>query len=181
MRLVETPLPGVLLVEPRVFRDPRGFFLESWHREKFAQAGLGVDFAQDNHSKSLKGTIRGIHYQVVEPQGKLVRCLGGAAWDVAVDLRRTSPTFGRWYGVVLSVENLLQLWIPPGFGHGFLALEDETHLLYRCTAPWRPDFDRALRWDDPVLGIEWPLHGSTPLLSPKDALAPHLDQAELFE
>ncbi|MDX1648072.1 MAG: dTDP-4-dehydrorhamnose 3,5-epimerase [Longimicrobiales bacterium] len=179
MKLVETALPEVKIVEPTVFSDDRGFFMEVWHAEKFAEAGLDVEFVQDNHSRSTAGTLRGLHYQVVRPQGKLVRCPVGEIFDVAVDIRRSSPTFGTWVGVRLSEENHRQLWIPPGFAHGFLALRDASHVLYKCTEIYLPEHDRSLRWDDPEIGIEWPLEGAPPRVSEKDATAPSLREAEL--
>jgi dTDP-4-dehydrorhamnose 3,5-epimerase len=169
IRLVTTRIPDVLIIEPQVLRDDRGFFLESWHAERFRAAGLDVTFVQDNHSRSARYTLRGLHYQSVEPQGKLIRVTAGEAFDVAVDLRRSSPSFGRWVGVTLSEANLRMLWIPPGFAHGFLALSDKTDLLYKCTTVYRPEHDRTLSWDEPSIGVAWPLPpGVAPLLSVKD-------------
>jgi len=172
VKLVETPLAGVLLVEPAVHRDARGFFLEVFHARKFSEQGLDVVFVQDNHSRSARGTLRGLHLQTVEPQGKLVRCPRGEIFDVAVDVRRGSPSFGRWYGRVLSEENLLELWIPPGFAHGFCVLSELADVEYKCTTPYRADADLSILWNDPEIGIEWPL--AEPLLSAKDAAAPRL-------
>ena len=172
MRLVPTPLPGVLLVEPQVFRDERGFFLEVWNAGKFAAQGLDVAFVQDNHSASRRGTLRGLHLQTADLQGKLVRAVAGAIFDVAVDIRRGSPTFGRWYGVELTADNFRQLWVPPEFAHGFCVLTEEAQVEYKCTTLYRPDPDLAIRWDDPEIGIEWPIEA--PLLSAKDAAAPRL-------
>lgn len=180
MNIVETALPGVLLIEPRVFGDARGFFLESWNRRGFAQAGLDLDFVQDNHSRSAKGVLRGLHYQLSNPQGKLVRVTQGAVFDVAVDIRRSSPHFGRWVGYELSEANHRMLWIPPGFAHGFLVLSDSADFLYKCTTLYDPPSDRGIRWDDPAIAIAWPDVGTTPLLSAKDAAAPGLAEAELF-
>lgn len=179
MNVIETDLPGVLILEPRVFGDERGFFLESWNARTFEQAGLPMQFVQDNHSRSARGTMRGLHYQIHKPQGKLVRVTAGAVFDVAVDLRRSSPYFGRWTGMELSAENKRMLWIPPGFGHGFLALRDGTDFLYKCTELYAPEWDRSIRWNDPAIGIDWPLDGE-PLLSAKDRDAPMLKDAEVF-
>lgn len=180
MELIETNLPDVLIIQPRVFGDDRGFFLESWNAETFAAAGLDLNFVQDNHSRSARGVLRGLHYQQPEPQGKLVRVTAGRAFDVAVDIRQSSPTFGQWTGVELSAANKRLFWIPPGFAHGFLALEDGTDFLYKCTAFYRPAYDHSIRWDDPAIGIDWPLEGITPQLSAKDAGAKSLAEAELF-
>lgn len=169
MKLVETPLPGVLLVEPRVFRDERGFFLEVWSAGKFAAQGVNVSFVQDNHSLSLQGTLRGLHVQLPNSQGKLVRCTEGTIFDVAVDIRRGSPTFSRWYGVELSAENFRELWVPPDFAHGFCVLSARAQVEYKCTTPYDPAADVAIAWDDPGIAIEWPL--GEPLLSPKDRAA----------
>ena len=179
----ELGLPGVLVIEPTVFGDDRGFFMESWNRRSFAEeTGLDVSFVQDNHSRSVGGVLRGIHYQLAPcAQGKLVRVAAGSVWDVAVDLRRSSPAFGRWVGVELSAANHKQLWIPPGFGHGFLVLGESADVLYKATAHYAPDYDRSLRWDDPRLGIDWPLDGVAPILSGKDAGAPLLDDADVFD
>jgi dTDP-4-dehydrorhamnose 3,5-epimerase len=182
MNSFATPLAGVTVLEPRVFGDDRGFFYESWNAETFRRAtGLEVAFVQDNHSRSRRNVLRGIHYQVVRPQGKLVRVAAGAAFDVAVDLRRSSPTFGQWFGVELSAENLRQVWIPPGFGHGFLALSEHVDFLYKTTDYWFKEHERSLRWDDPQIGIRWPLQGAEPLLTAKDASAPLMAAAELFD
>jgi dTDP-4-dehydrorhamnose 3,5-epimerase len=180
VKVEDTALPGVKLLTPRVFGDDRGFFLESWNARVFAEAGLDVPFVQDNHSRSAKGVLRGLHYQLSNPQGKLVRVTSGAVFDVAVDIRRSSPHFGRWTGHVLSVDNKAMLWIPPGFAHGFLVLSDSADFLYKCTTLYDPPSDRSLAWDDPDIGIDWPLDGMTPLLSAKDAAAPRLAGAEVF-
>ena len=180
MKVTPTALPEVLLIEPRVFGDDRGFFMESWNARAFNEAtGLDVAFVQDNHSYSTRNVLRGIHYQVVRPQGKLVRVVTGSVFDVAVDLRRSSPTFGRWVGYELSAANKLQMWIPPGFGHGFVVLSESADFLYKTTDYWIGQHDRALRWNDPAIGIEWPLQGE-PILAAKDAAAPLLDVAETF-
>jgi dTDP-4-dehydrorhamnose 3,5-epimerase len=184
MTVIPTTIPGVLILEPRVFGDTRGFFFECFNARTFQQdTGLSPAFVQDNHSRSCKGVLRGIHYQIRNPQGKLVRAVGGAVWDVAVDLRRSSPTFKQWTGTILSDENKRMLWIPPGFGHGFLVLSDYVDFLYKTTAYYDPAGDRSLRWDDPEVGIRWPLDqlGIPPLLSTKDLKAPGFGQAELFE
>jgi dTDP-4-dehydrorhamnose 3,5-epimerase len=172
-------LPGVLLIEPQVFGDARGFFMESWNRKAFAEAGLDLDFVQDNHSRSAKGVLRGLHYQLNAPQGKLVRVVSGAVFDVAVDLRRSSPHFGRWTGYELSAENQRMLWIPPGFAHGFLVLSASADFLYKTTAYYAPQWDRGVRWNDPDIGVVWPLDGE-PLLSAKDAVQPLLNDAEVY-
>ena len=180
MNVIETALPGVLLFEPRVFGDDRGFFYESWNADSFANAGLDLHFVQDNHSKSAKGVLRGLHYQNPEPQGKLVRVVAGAVYDVAVDLRRSSPHFGRWVGYELSADNKRMLWVPPGFAHGFLSLADGTEFLYKCTAFYQPAAEHSLLWNDPAIGIDWPLDGIEPQLSGKDAVGKPLAQAEAF-
>ncbi len=180
MKVVDTALPGVKLIEPRVFGDDRGFFMETWNARAFAAAGLDHDFVQDNHSRSAKGVLRGLHYQIVNPQGKLVRVASGAVFDVAVDVRRASPDFGRWVGYELSAANKRMLWVPPGFAHGFVVLSDSADFLYKCTSLYDPAAERAVRWDDPTLAIDWPLDGAAPLLSAKDAVAPSLAEAEVF-
>lgn len=187
MKLVPTALPGVVIVEPAVFADERGWFMETWQQPKFdaALAAHGLPaprpFVQDNHSCSARGVLRGLHYQrPPHPQGKLVRVVRGAAFDVAVDIRPGSPTLGRWTGEVLSADNRRQLWIPEGFAHGFLALEDDTHFLYKTTDVHARDCEAAIRWNDPAIGIDWPLKGMTPRLAPKDAEAPLLKNALPF-
>ncbi len=179
MKVETTSLGGLLVVVPRRFNDARGEFLETWQAERYAAAGMASTFAQDNLSRSVRGTVRGLHYQVGAPQAKLVFVVRGAAFDVAVDLRRSSPTFGRWFGTVLSDENRAQLWIPAGFAHGFLALSDPCDFAYKVTAPYSPGDERCLRWDDPAVGIEWPALEPR-ILSPKDAAAPLLADAEVF-
>jgi dTDP-4-dehydrorhamnose 3,5-epimerase len=180
VNIADTDLPEVKLLTPRVFGDDRGFFLESWNAKVFAEAGLDMPFVQDNHSRSAKGVLRGLHYQLSNPQGKLVRVTQGAVFDVAVDIRRSSPQFGRWTGHMLSADNKAMLWIPPGFAHGFLVLSDSADFLYKCTTLYDPPSDRSLAWDDPEIGIQWPLDGMTPLLSTKDAAAARLSAAEVF-
>jgi dTDP-4-dehydrorhamnose 3,5-epimerase len=172
VRLVETPLSGVLRVEPVVHRDPRGFFLEVFHAGKFETLGLPVAFVQDNHSASRRGTLRGLHTQTRDPQGKLVRCIAGEIFDVAVDARPGSATFGAWHGELLSAENFVQLWIPPGFLHGFCVTSESAQVEYKCTTLYDPENDLAVAWNDPEIGIEWPV--AEPILSAKDAAAPRL-------
>ena len=183
MNVIATALPEVLIIEPKVFGDARGFFMESWNAKAFAQAtGVDLQFVQDNHSRSAHGVLRGLHYQIVNPQGKLVRVAAGTVFDVAVDMRRSSPRFGQWVGVELSADNRRQLWVPPGFAHGFVVLSDSADFLYKTTDYYAPQHERALRWDDPHVGVKWPLqrlHGA-PQLSGKDAAAPLWDAAESF-
>jgi dTDP-4-dehydrorhamnose 3,5-epimerase len=183
MKVTATALPEVLLIEPQVFGDARGFFLESWNEDRFnAAVGQPVHFVQDNHSRSSRGVLRGLHYQLApHAQGKLVRCVSGAVFDVAVDLRRSSPRFGRWVGYELSAENQRQLWIPPGFGHGFLVLSESADFLYKTSGRYAPDCEGAVRWDDPTVAIDWPLAGLTPQLSAKDVAAPLLAAARSFD
>ena len=179
MRIEPAAIPEVAVVHPKTFGDERGFFLESWNRRAFAAAGLDVDFVQDNHSRSRRGVLRGLHYQVERPQGKLVRVVAGEILDVAVDLRRSSPTFGRHVSVVLSAENRQALWVPPGFAHGFLVLSDSADVLYKTTEYWYPEHDRTLLWSDPALGIHWPLDGP-PILAAKDAAGRRLADADVY-
>ena len=182
MKIIPTGIPDVLLVEPQVFGDARGFFYESFNRRKFAElTGHDVDFVQDNHSRSAQHVLRGLHYQIQHPQGKLVRVVQGAVLDVAVDIRKSSPTFGRHVALELSAENKLMLWIPEGFAHGFIVLSDHAEFLYKTTDYWHPEHERCLCWDDPVLQIDWKLQGTTPLVSGKDAQGKNLSAAELFE
>jgi dTDP-4-dehydrorhamnose 3,5-epimerase len=177
-----TSLAGVLLLEPAVFKDGRGHFFESWNQRAFdAAVGRRTEFVQDNQSRSVRGVLRGLHYQLPRPQGKLVRALRGEIFDVVVDLRRGSPTLGRWAGEVLSAENRRQLWIPEGFAHGFLALSDEAEVLYKTTDYWTREAERCIRWDDPDLAIAWPLEGAAPIVSAKDAEGVRLRDAALFE
>ena len=175
-----TAIPDVLLLEPKVFSDDRGYFFESFNARDFREAtGVQAEFVQDNHSMSEKGVLRGLHYQIQHPQGKLMRVVQGSVFDVAVDLRKSSPTFGRWVGVVLSAENRRQLWIPPGFAHGFLALSEKAEVLYKITDYWYPEHERTLLWNDPGLAIEWPLDG-TPRLAPKDVDGKLFGEIEVF-
>jgi dTDP-4-dehydrorhamnose 3,5-epimerase len=180
MKLVECDIPGPLIVEPKVFGDDRGFFLESWNAAVFREAGLDLAFVQDNHSRSARGVLRGMHFQNPGPQGKLVRVVAGAVYDVAVDLRRSSPHFGEWVGVELSAANKRMFWIPEGFAHGFLTLEDGTDFLYKCTAPYAPQHEYSLAWDDPDVGIVWPLDGTHPIISEKDSQGLPLARVEAF-
>ncbi|HEX6635290.1 MAG TPA: dTDP-4-dehydrorhamnose 3,5-epimerase [Usitatibacter sp.] len=180
MKAIPTAIPEVVVIEPRVFGDARGFFFESWNRRAFAQiAGRDWEFVQDNHSGSARHVLRGLHYQVRQPQGKLVRVVAGEVFDVAVDLRRSSPTFGRWVGERLSARNRRMMWVPPGFAHGFLVLSETAEFLYKTTDYYAPEHERTLLWNDPAIGIGWPLEGE-PLLKPKDAAGTPLAQAETF-
>jgi dTDP-4-dehydrorhamnose 3,5-epimerase len=182
MRIVATTIPGVVVIEPKVFEDQRGFFFETFQARKYAEAGVPANLVQDNHSGSHGGVLRGLHYQIRRPQGKLVSVVAGTIFDVAVDLRRSSPTFGKWTGVLLSSQERRQLWIPPGFAHGFYVVSRWAEVSYKVTEFYNPELERTLRWNDPALGIAWPLEpGKTPTLSPRDAQAPLLAQAELFE
>ena len=169
MKVESTRLPGVLVIEPVVHRDQRGFFLETWRADWLDEIAPGFSFVQDNHSRSARGTLRGLHYQVDQMQGKLVRCATGEIFDVAVDLRRGSPTYGGWASVTLSDRDHRQLWIPPGCAHGFYVLSEVADVEYKCTAPYAPADERVIRWDDPDLAIAWPLEGAVPVVSPKDA------------
>jgi dTDP-4-dehydrorhamnose 3,5-epimerase len=180
VNIIETALPGVLIIEPRVFGDSRGFFMETWNAGAFAAAELDLTFVQDNHSRSQKGVLRGLHFQNPGPQGKLVRVTNGAVFDVAVDLRAASPTFGQWVGVELSEENKRMFWVPEGFAHGFLTLEDDTDFLYKCTAPYAPANEFTLAWNDPAVGIEWPVAGLDPIISEKDARGLALADVPVF-
>ncbi|WP_417612164.1 dTDP-4-dehydrorhamnose 3,5-epimerase [Parasphingorhabdus sp.] len=180
MRIIETTIPDVKILEPKVFGDDRGFFMESWNKAAFEDVSEDHQFVQDNHSKSQAGVLRGLHYQIVQPQGKLVRVVSGSVYDVVVDIRASSPSFGKWVGVELSGSNHRMLWVPPGFAHGFLCLENNTDFLYKCTDFYAPEHERSLLWSDPAIGIEWPLEKITPLLSSKDKDAPLLAEAELF-
>ena len=181
MNIIETAIPGPLIIEPRVFGDARGFFMETWNAAAFAEAGLELNFAQDNHSHSQRGVLRGLHFQNPGPQGKLVRVTRGAVFDVAVDLRRSSPHFGQWVGVELSADNRRMFWVPEGFAHGFLTLADDTDFLYKCTAPYAAQSEHTLAWNDPAVGIEWPLDGAEPVLSQKDARGVRLAEITSFE
>ena len=181
MKVLRTDIPDVLILEPQVHGDARGFFLESWNARVFDEAvGRSVTFVQDNHARSGRGVLRGLHYQVGKPQGKLVRAVRGRVFDVAVDLRRSSPTFGRWTGAELSEDNFRQLWVPEGFAHGYLVLSDTADVLYKATGFWAPDDERFLLWNDPAIGIAWPA-AIEPILSAKDRAAAPLSQADLFD
>lgn len=180
MKVTPTAIPEVLVLEPQVFGDDRGFFFESFNARRFEQlTGVAANFVQDNHSKSAQNVLRGLHYQIRQPQGKLVRVAAGAIYDVVVDLRRASPFFGRWVGVELSAENHRQLWVPPGFAHGFVVTSETAECLYKTTDYWEPEFERSLLWNDPALGIDWPL-GGEPMLSGKDSMGLLLADAETF-
>lgn len=181
MKATRLAIPDVVLIEPKVFGDDRGFFMESFNQRAF-NAATGTDhrFVQDNHSRSGRGVLRGLHYQIRQPQGKLVRVTSGAVFDVAVDLRKSSPTFGQWVGAELSDDNHHQLWVPPGFAHGFLVLSSSADFLYKTTDYYAPEHERSLAWNDPDLAIAWPEVGAAPTLSAKDAVAPSLARAETF-
>lgn len=180
MKITPTNLPEVLIIEPQVFGDSRGFFFESFNSRKFLeQTGINPTFVQDNHSNSSKNILRGLHYQIQQSQGKLVRVVSGEVFDVAVDLRKSSPNFGKWEGIILSAENKRQLWIPPGFAHGFVVLSEQAEFLYKTTDYWAPEYERCLAWNDPEIGIDWPI-SETPLLSAKDQLGKSLSEAEVF-
>lgn len=176
-----TTHPDVLLIQPNIYQDDRGFFMESYQKEKYFQAGISFEFVQDNHSSSLKGTLRGLHYQITHAQGKLIKVVIGEIFDVAVDLRRGSPHFGKWVGAILSADNKEQLWIPPGFAHGFYTLSDRADVIYKTTDYYDPRGDRCISWDDPTLAIEWPISkGEQPLLSEKDAQGCPFSEAEVY-
>ena len=181
MKVTPTAIPDVLILEPKIFGDARGFFLESFNQEAFNQAtGLSIQFVQDNHSRSAKGVLRGLHYQIQQPQGKLVRVVRGAVFDVTVDIRKSSSTFGQWVGIELTEDNHRQLWVPPGFAHGFLVLSEQADFLYKTTEYFAPEYERCIRWDDPEIGIDWPINDK-PVLSAKDIEGAELHNAELFE
>jgi len=180
MKVQVTRIPGVLIVEPVVFGDDRGYFMESFNEREMRSIGIDAHFVQDNHSRSARNVLRGLHYQINQPQGKLVRVVNGKIYDVAVDIRRNSPTFGKWVGVELSAENKRMFWLPPGIAHGFVVLSDSTDFLYKATDYYAPKSERTILWSDPDLGIEWPLAGQ-PILSAKDAAGKSFDEAEVFE
>jgi dTDP-4-dehydrorhamnose 3,5-epimerase len=169
LNIIETAIPGPLIIDPQVFGDERGFFMETWNKGAFAKAGLDLNWVQDSHSHSQKGVLRGLHFQNPGPQGKLVRVARGAVFDVAVDLRKSSTHFGQWVGVELTAENKRMFWVPEGFAHGFLTLTDDTDFLYKCTAPYAPQSEHTLAWDDPSVGVEWPISDLDPIISTKDA------------
>jgi dTDP-4-dehydrorhamnose 3,5-epimerase len=181
MKVTPTAIADVLIIEPKVFGDARGFFYESFNQKAFNEAtGLNLNFVQDNHSRSAKGVLRGLHYQIQQPQGKLVRAVRGAVFDVAVDIRKASPTFGQWVGVELSEDNCRQLWVPPGFSHGFVVLSESADFLYKTTDYYAPEYERCIAWNDPAIGIEWPFSFPVPSLSAKDQQGLALAQAEVF-
>ena len=181
MNVIKTAIPEVLIIEPKVFGDDRGFFFESFNARRFAElTGVKTEFVQDNHSRSVKGVLRGLHYQIQQPQGKLVRVVSGEVWDVAVDIRRASPTFGQWVGVTLSADNKRQLWIPEGFAHGFVVVSESAEFLYKTTDYWAPEHERCIVWNDPTLALPWPVEGE-PSLSAKDKNGALLGEAEVFD
>lgn len=180
MKIIETEIEGPLIIEPRVFGDERGFFMETWNEGAFREAGVDLTFVQDNHSRSQKGVLRGLHFQNPGPQGKLVRVTNGAVFDVAVDLRKNSPTFGKWVGVELTAVNKRMFWVPEGFAHGFLTLSDDTDFLYKCTAPYAPQSEHTLAWNDPAVGIDWPVTDLDPIISEKDAVGLALADVAVF-
>ena len=180
MEFERLAIPDVVLVRPKVFGDTRGFFFEIWEARKFAQAGITAQFVQDNYSRSVQYTLRGLHYQIQQPQGKLVRVTRGEVFDVAVDLRRNSPSFGRHVTAILSADNQQQLWIPPGFAHGFYVLSESAEFFYKCTDYYAPEHERTLSWDDPTLAIPWPLGEEAPILSPKDRQGKNLSDADCY-
>ncbi|MEK6753846.1 MAG: dTDP-4-dehydrorhamnose 3,5-epimerase [Chloroflexota bacterium] len=182
MEFAPTKIPDVVILTPNVFGDPRGFFMETYRDSEFTEAGIGQKFVQENHSASQKGVLRGLHYQIRQAQGKLMRAIAGEIFDVAVDIRRSSPTFGQWVGIILSAENKLQLWIPPGFAHGFYVLSENAEVTYKVTDYYAPEWDRSILWSDPQIGIDWPLlDGSPPSLSAKDINGKPLAEADLFD
>ncbi len=181
MKVFTPEIEGLMVIEPRVFEDDRGFFYESYNERTFAEIGINKRFVQDNHSRSKRWVIRGLHYQICHPQAKLIRVVVGEIFDVAVDIRKNSPTFGKWFGINLSAENKRQLYIPEGFAHGFLVISEVAEVLYKTTDFYYPECDRVIIWNDPSLAIKWPLNGNTPILSPKDMKGLTLDKAEVFE
>jgi len=181
MQFSNTTIHDVILIEPKVFSDERGFFLESYQKQRFSEAGIPFDFVQDNHSKSEQGVLRGLHYQIKQPQGKLVRVISGEIFDVAVDIRKNSPTFGKWVGDYLSDNNKKMLWVPPGFAHGFYVTSPTAEVLYKATDYYAPQWERAILWNDPILHIDWPIKGGISILSTKDKMGKSLSEAEVFE
>ena len=181
MRFTPTTISDVITIEPKVFADERGFFLESYQKQHFSEAGIPFDFVQDNHSKSQQGVLRGLHYQIQQPQGKLVRVISGEIFDVAVDIRKSSPTFGKWVGEYLSAENKKMLWIPVGFAHGFFVTSPTAEVLYKATDYYAPAWERSIGWDDPSIKIVWPLNNILPVLSTKDQAGKFIDETEIFE
>ncbi|MGK0272910.1 MAG: dTDP-4-dehydrorhamnose 3,5-epimerase [Cocleimonas sp.] len=181
MKFIPSAIPDVILIEPNVFGDHRGFFMGTWQRKTFAENGIDYDFVQDNHSKSAHGILRGLHYQMEQTQGKLVRVVEGSVFDVAVDMRRSSSTFGHWVGYELSADNRRMMWVPPGFAHGFYVMSDSAEFVYKCTDYYAPEHEHSLLWNDPALNIDWPLvNGKAPILSDKDAIAPVFIDAQTF-
>ncbi|HQN63365.1 MAG TPA: dTDP-4-dehydrorhamnose 3,5-epimerase [Flexilinea sp.] len=180
MDFIPLSIPDVILIQPDVHRDERGFFFESWQKNKFAKAGIDQEFVQDNHSRSSKDVLRGLHYQIRQPQGKLIRAIVGEVFDVAVDLRRSSPSFGKWVSANLSSENFNMLWIPPGFAHGFLVLSDVAEFVYKATDFYAPQYERCILWNDRDLGIDWPISGHEPILSEKDSKGKLFREAEVY-
>ncbi|HET7833728.1 MAG TPA: dTDP-4-dehydrorhamnose 3,5-epimerase [Gallionella sp.] len=182
MQIIATKIPDCLVIQPKVFGDARGFFYESCNQRRFAElTGVQAPFVQDNHSRSARHVLRGLHYQVQQPQGKLVRVVAGAVWDIAVDIRKSSPTFGQWVGVELSAENKQMLWIPPGFAHGFVVLSETAEFLYKTTEYYAPEHERCIAWNDPDLSIDWRLNDATPFLSAKDQIGRPLSEAEVYK
>ncbi len=182
MQFIRTTIPEILIIEPKVYEDPRGFFMETYREELFAANGIPNRFVQENHSRSQKGVLRGLHYQIRQPQGKLVRVIAGEVFDVAVDIRRPSPTFGKWVGIILSAQNRKQIWVPEGFAHGFYVLSEYAEIVYKVTDYYAPQWERSIQWNDPKLGIEWSLDEGVPLiLSQKDREAKPLAESELFD
>ncbi|MHB8849455.1 MAG: dTDP-4-dehydrorhamnose 3,5-epimerase [Burkholderiales bacterium] len=179
MNIIPTDIPEVLILEPKVYGDDRGFFYESYNRRIMTEAGIPDDFVQDNHSRSARGVLRGLHYQIQQTQGKLVRVIAGSVYDVAVDLRKSSPHFGKWVGMELTADNKRMAWIPPGFAHGFVVTSDTAEFLYKTTDYWAPPFERSLLWNDPALGIDWPISGE-PVIAAKDAAGLPLSRCEVF-
>lgn len=181
MKFIASPINDIIVIEPDVFSDHRGFFLETWHRIKFREGGIDADFVQDNHSKSSQGTLRGLHYQIRQPQGKLIRVITGEIYDVAVDIRQSSPTFGQWVGEYLNDNNMKLFWIPPGFAHGYYVLSETAEVCYKCSDYYAPEHERTILWNDPAIGIDWPLvDGREPVLSDKDAQGKPLKEAEVY-
>lgn len=181
MKIISTPISDILLIQPKVFEDERGFFLETYQKRQYNEAGINADFVQDNHSKSGHGILRGLHYQIKQPQGKLIRVISGEIYDVAVDIRRSSSDFGKWFGTYLSSENKQILWIPAGFAHGFYVTSLEAEVIYKATDYYSPQWERTIAWDDPTINIHWPLQAELPILSPKDEAGKYLTDAEVFE
>ena len=179
MNVIQTSLPGVLILEPKVFGDDRGFFFENYNKKTLTKIGITAEFVQDNHSRSVRNVLRGLHYQIKQPQGKLVRVITGEVFDVSVDIRSSSPNFGKWVGISLSAENKRMAWIPPGFAHGFLVLSEVVEFLYKTTDYWAQEYERCILWNDPYLAIEWPLQGE-PILSAKDKIGQTVKSAELY-